>query len=1470
MLTPGTVRAGGFRTSGLSPRVIGLGATWTSAGPNQIATTAFGNVTGKVTAITVDPADATGNTVYLGTSGGGVWKSTNAAGPVNKVEFLPLTDTLPVFAANLRSFVPPSLSIGAFTIQPGTGLGAAILAGTGDPNDATDSYYGSGILRSVDGGSTWTLAVGGSDSFAGSHSFTGLGTAGFAWSTTTNGLVVAAMSQSREGLLENDPSSNSVTGLYYSTDAGETWELSTVVDGSQIVQSPLVLGDNGNGSAATSVVWNPMRQEFLAAIRFHGYYSSPDGATWTRLGSQPGSGLTSVACPAQHPGSGSSYCPIFRGTLAVQPVTGDTFALTVDSNNLDQGLWQDVCGVSGGGCASPQVTFATQIVSVPLERGSGSTEIPQADYDLTLAAVPLASGDAANTLLLAGTEDLYRCTFANGQGATCLLRNTTNALNGCAAPARVASAQHAIAVAVLTEPLVYLGNDGGLWRSVDGVAQTGPSCSADDATHFDNLNGSLGSLAESVSLASGPTDGNTLLLGVGANGTASTSNASALEPWVQLAAGEGGTVAIDQTNPLHLFVSTGPGVSISSCEKGLACGPNDFAGLPTIGATQVSSDAALVDSPFLLDPGFPSNILTGTCRVWRGPSSGGSAWSGSNAVSAFFSGSPSPACVSGTNPLVRSLAAGGPLSSATASQNAGSTVLYAGLAGTLDGGGSIGGHLFTTASAATATPTTAWHDAAGTNVSNDLADGGMFNPGGFDLSSITVDSHDATGRTVYVTLMGFAGRGVNAPHIYRSLDGGASWTNLSSNLPNAPANSVVVDPNDANTVYVAMDTGVYVTTQVSTCSAANCWSLYGVGLPNAPVIQLVAPAGVATGDGRTGELFAATFGRGVWRVPLLTAVSPAAPAITLNPVTLTFGDMAVSTESAAKTVTVTNSGDAPLTVSGITASGDFVETDNCLGSGVTIAVGAICTVSVTFLPTALGVRPGLLTVYGNVPSGQATVSLAGTGTAAAAIVLNPIAVTFPTTNVGSTSAPINITVSNTGASPVTLQAPGLTGDFALSANTCGGSLASQTGCTVSVVFRPTLSGVRTGAFSMTDSAGIQVASLTGSAQTGPTDDLAPLTLSFGPQVLNTTSAAQTVTLSNSGDAPLTLIAANRSTGDFTVVNGCGNSLNGHSACAISVAYVPKSVGLETGSLTVSDQFRSQTVALHGTGLAPAGVSLSPFAGIVFGATAVGVTSVSQAVTLTNNGGVTLNLQGMSVSGDFLILGGSNGCETTLAVATSCTLQVAFSPTVGGTRTGLLAFTDSAANSPQTLMLSGTAIDFTLTADGPTSVSVSSGVSRMFPLLLSSANGTPGTAAFACVGAPANATCNVTPQNPALGGTTVISVTLATGVPAAAVAAGGRRFVRNIWLVGSLPLWVWGFVVRRTGGSRRSWRGFIVCLFFAGLIGVAGCGADRLIPPTGAGASSSGGVVTPSGSYSVAVSATSAGLTRTVNLTLVVQ
>src|ERR1019366_7758377 len=72
-----------------NPRANPLNAAWQAVGPAQGASQSFDDVTGRLTSVAIDPADATGNTVYVGTTGGGVWKSVNAAGPAGSVTFAP-------------------------------------------------------------------------------------------------------------------------------------------------------------------------------------------------------------------------------------------------------------------------------------------------------------------------------------------------------------------------------------------------------------------------------------------------------------------------------------------------------------------------------------------------------------------------------------------------------------------------------------------------------------------------------------------------------------------------------------------------------------------------------------------------------------------------------------------------------------------------------------------------------------------------------------------------------------------------------------------------------------------------------------------------------------------------------------------------------------------------------------------------------------------------------------------------------------------------------------------------------------------------------------------------------------------------------------------------------------------------------------------------------------------------------------
>ncbi len=127
--------------------------TWTALGPAAVQTPDFGLVTGRVAAIALDPSDATGNRLYIGTTGGGVWRRTMRAHRRSSADRA--LRRSPTRWPRSAESTDASISIGALTVQPG-GTGV-ILAGTGDPNDVLDSYYGAGILRSTDGGNTWSL-----------------------------------------------------------------------------------------------------------------------------------------------------------------------------------------------------------------------------------------------------------------------------------------------------------------------------------------------------------------------------------------------------------------------------------------------------------------------------------------------------------------------------------------------------------------------------------------------------------------------------------------------------------------------------------------------------------------------------------------------------------------------------------------------------------------------------------------------------------------------------------------------------------------------------------------------------------------------------------------------------------------------------------------------------------------------------------------------------------------------------------------------------------------------------------------------------------------------------------------------------------------------------------------------------------------------------------------------------------------
>lgn len=209
----------------------------------------------------------------------------------------------------------------------------------------------------------------------------------------------------------------------------------------------------------------------------------------------------------------------------------------------------------------------------------------------------------------------------------------------------------------------------------------------------------------------------------------------------------------------------------------------------------------------------------------------------------------------------------------------------------------------------------------------------------------------------------------------------------------------------------------------------------------------------------------------------VSVAAASATTVTLTPTSLAFGSVAIDNTSAAKSVTLKNTGTATLDITSIVPSAGFAISSTTCGS--TLAIGKTCKVSVTFKPTKLGAQTGTLAFTDNATGSPQTVSLSGTGIVQAK--LTPVSAAFPKTAVGSASTAKIFTLmndQNVSLNGITISTSGA---FSVSATTCGSSLAAKLKCTISVVFKPTATGSTTGLLSVSDSANNspQTAKLTG-------------------------------------------------------------------------------------------------------------------------------------------------------------------------------------------------------------------------------------------------------------------------------------------------------------------------------------------------------------------------------------------------------
>jgi hypothetical protein len=330
-------------------------------------------------------------------------------------------------------------------------------------------------------------------------------------------------------------------------------------------------------------------------------------------------------------------------------------------------------------------------------------------------------------------------------------------------------------------------------------------------------------------------------------------------------------------------------------------------------------------------------------------------------------------------------------------------------------------------------------------------------------------------------------------------------------------------------------------------------------------------------------------------------------------------------------------------------------------------------------------------------------------------------VNFQPMTVGTTSDPQLVAAFNGGEAAVTVSDIEITGVNAADFSIIGGSACigeaispgtTQT-CSFEVQFTPSITGPEAAVVAISDNApgSPQILELMAAGQPALAA-ISPSNLNFGDQPENSTSAAQSIMVTNVGSQILTVQfnEAGPDSGQFAVVAGgepgssaCGFPLQPGQNCVLVLAFEPNAERTFDAELDLTYNPGQQpsagpVVALTGVGTAKAPIVSFSAPSLIFGNENVGSQSGAQSVTLTNQGSATLNISSMTLTGsnasDFAIAVSGTSCPLgggTVVVQASCTVAVQLAPQSTGPKNASLSFTDNAPGSAQQVALYGAAI-----------------------------------------------------------------------------------------------------------------------------------------------------------------------------------
>ncbi len=512
-------------------------------------------------------------------------------------------------------------------------------------------------------------------------------------------------------------------------------------------------------------------------------------------------------------------------------------------------------------------------------------------------------------------------------------------------------------------------------------------------------------------------------------------------------------------------------------------------------------------------------------------------------------------------------------------------------------------------------------------------------------------------------------------------------------------------------------------------------------------------------------------------------------------------------------------------------------------------------------------------VSGLVPIGTATLSTQ--------------ALTFNNQVILTTSSSQPVMLSNTGTAPLVvfnITTTGTNGTSFGQTNNCGAGLPIGGNCTINVTFTPQAGGPLAANLSISDSApsSPQVVALTGTGVSPVT--LSPTGLVFALQINGNASPPQSVVLMNNQAVTLnftSIAITGFNATSYSQSNNCGASVPAGGTCTVNVVFTPTVTGSNTASLTFTDDAPggTQAAALFGLGTA-ATADLTPTS-LTFSTTQVSTASATQVVTLKNNGKDVLNLSSISFGGtDPADFSQTNTCSSAVLAGTSCPITVTFTPLVGGTRTATMNISDNAGNSPQTVPVSGTGLDFQLTAtsSGTTSATVTAGTTASYQLQVTAVGGSLATdtikVTLSCGNVPIGAICSFPSSTVNVSPTVMATFTLTISTTHSSLpprrGPGVGPPIALLIALSLIAFLAWLISVRTATQSARmralgrlalATAMLSLCISASLMVG---CGGPALTTTSG------GSGVTPSGTYNPTVTGTAGTDVHDLVLTLTVQ